>query len=155
MGRVAFGLGEASITRLISVEIDRGGYMKYTRKAWVLLFAIFLILSSLVVTVSAQNRRSVRRPVIIRHYGWHDPWFSRNWWWNDPYWSDPYLREQREAYYKNKAVKDANKKLNKDKEKFRADGVITAKEQEKLDKRARDYSKAVEKLDKFNRDSSE
>jgi len=62
------------------------------------------------------------------------------------------LSVQREKYYKEKAVRDASRKLAKDTAKYQADGVLTAKEQEKLMKKRRDYEKAMAKLNKFNRD---
>jgi hypothetical protein len=65
---------------------------------------------------------------------------------------DPYLRAQRDKYYKEKAVRDASRKLAKDSAKYQADGVLTAKEQEKLMKKRHDYEKAVANLNKFNRE---
>ena len=129
--------------------------MRYIKRLGLISFALFLLLSGMVVSAEAQNRgRVVRRPIIVRHYGWRNPfWYSRGWMWNDPYYYDPYLREQRDRYYKEKAVKDASKKLDKDQAKYASDGVVTAKEREKLDKRQRDYSKAMDKLNKFNEDS--
>ena len=127
--------------------------MRYIKKLGLIAFSLFLLLGGLVISGDAQNRRVVRRPVFIRHYHYRDPfWASRNWWYTDPYWSDPYLREQRERYYKEKAVKDANKKLSKDKAKYAEDGVLTAKEREKLEKRNRDYNKAIRKLNEYNDD---
>lgn len=128
--------------------------MRYIKRFGLISFALFLLLGGMVVSGEAQNRRVVRRPVIVRHYAWRDPfWYSRNWLFNDPYWYDPYLREQRDRYYKEKAVKDASKKLSKDQAKYNADGVLTDKEREKLDKRQRDYARAVNKLDEFNDDT--
>jgi hypothetical protein len=130
--------------------------MGYTRRISIALFALFLFLSAAAVSSSAQtrlSRRVVYRPYVVRHYGWYDPFWSRSSWWGyDPYWSDPYLMEMRERYYKEQAVRDARKKLAKDRAKFREDGVLTAKEREKLDKHNRDYYKAVQKLNKFYRE---
>ena len=131
--------------------------MRY-RKIAIFSLVLTFLLGVYVASAEAQRRvYVVRRPVVVRHY-WGDPfWGSRYGWYNDPfydpYFYDPYLRLQREKYYKEKAVKDASKKLQKDRQKYAADGVIDAKEQEKLYKRQRDYAKAVEKLNKFNNDN--
>ena len=127
--------------------------MRYTTKIGVLFFAIFLFAGIMAENTFGQRRGYVRRPIIVRHYGYDPFWQPYGWWGNDPYFNDPYLYHQREKYYKEKAVKDARRKLSEDREKYGSDGVITAKEQEKLDKRARDYNKAVNKLDDFRRDS--
>ena len=104
-----------------------------------------------VVSAQAQRRAYYRRPVIVRSYwGWgRGGWFGGPGWY-DPYFYDPYLWERRERYYKQKNVRDSRRKLRSDREKYSADGVITPKEREKLDKRERSYDKAVDKLRKFN-----
>jgi len=127
--------------------------MRYVKRLTLLISAMIVLFGATAMDVSAQRRGVVvvRRPVIVRSH-WGSP-FWHGWGWNDPYLYDPYLREQRDRYYKEKAVKDASKKLDKDKAKYTADGVLTDKEREKLDKRNRDYNKAVEKLSDFNRDT--
>ena len=129
--------------------------MRYAKRFVIFLFALFLLLSTYVVSVSAQGRRTVRVPVVIRNYVYRDPfWYSRNSWFDiDPYWSDPFLREQRERYYLEDAVRDAQTKLAKDTEKFLEDGYITAKEREKMIKNHEKYAKAVRKLDELYRDN--
>ena len=107
-----------------------------------LLFAIMMLLGAFVVASSAQTRH-YRRPVIIRHY---DPFWRGTLW--DPYWGyrDPFYWQMREDYYERKAVSDSQKKLAKDREKFYADGYLSAKEAEKLAKDQQKYNKAVSKL---------
>ena len=128
---------------------------KYTRRLGAFLSVLIFILGVMAVSASAQSRtrRIHHRPVIIRHYWGFDP-FWRSSWYYDPYMYDPFLREQRDRYYKEKAVRDARKKLDKDRAKYESDGVLTAKEAEKLMKRRHDYEKAVSKLNEFNRDRS-
>jgi hypothetical protein len=91
----------------------------------------------------------VHRPIwhggFYRPYGFYDPFY-------DPYFYDPYLRAQREKYYLQREVKDKRKDLAKHQEKYRADGYISPKEQEKLMKDRQKYAKAIEKLNKYNRD---
>lgn len=127
--------------------------MRYIKRFALLISAMIVLFGATAMDISAQRRGVVvvRRPVFVRSH-WGNP-FWNGWGWNDPYLYDPYLREQRDRYYKEKAVKDASKKLDKDKAKYTADGVLTDKEREKLDKRNRDYNKAVEKLNDFNRDT--
>jgi hypothetical protein len=127
--------------------------MRRAKKIAILSLVVLFMMAIYVPTADAQ-RRYYRRPIIVRQY-YVDPfWASRNWWYNDPYFYDPYLRERRERYEREKDVRDARRKLSQDREKYGSDGVITAKEAEKLAKRERDYARAVEKLDKFNRDHS-
>ena len=125
--------------------------MKYTKRFGIISVLVFL-LGIMAVDAPAQNRRVIRvyRPAYERPYWGYDPFWHSGWY--DPYLYDPYLREQRDKYYKEKTVRDASKKLAKDQAKYRADGVITAKEQEKLMKKRQDYDKAVAKLNKFNRE---
>ncbi|HEV7700384.1 MAG TPA: hypothetical protein VGO43_09165 [Pyrinomonadaceae bacterium] len=109
------------------------------------------------ITASAQRRGyRVSRPVIIRsHWGWNNGFWGRGWGYDpfyDPYFYDPYLREQRDRYYKQKDVSDARKKVAKNREKYLKDGYIDPKEQEKLMDDQRKYAEKVAKLDKFNRD---
>ena len=128
-------------------------FMRYTKRIGLFVSALLLMLGTFVVSSSAQIRgRVIYRPVIVhRHWGFDPFWRSSVWY--DPYWSDPYVAHEREKYYREEAVKDARKDLAKHREKYSADGVITAKEQEKLDKEARKYSKAMQKLNEFRSDS--
>jgi hypothetical protein len=157
-------VGEHFAARAREVDAPKqGGFMRSTKKLAIVFSVIFLFLGGLVVTSEAQTRggRRViyRRPVVVGSY-WGSPWYGRSWYgggfydpFYDPYLNDPYLRAQRDRWYKEKDVKDAAKKLREDSEKYRKDGVLTAKEQEKLMKRRQDYAKKVEKLNKFNRDN--
>jgi len=126
--------------------------MRYTKRFGILTAIFIFILGIMAMNASAQTRRVVRvyRPAYVHHYWGYDPFWGSGWY--DPYMYDPYLRAQRDKYYKEKAVRDASRKLAKDSAKYRADGVLTAKEQEKLMKKHRDYEKAVANLNKFNRE---
>lgn len=128
--------------------------MRYTKRFAIILSTVFIFLSGLAISAEAQSNSSmkVRRPIIIRNYWVHNPWYSRWGWydrWNDPYFYDPYLRVQRERYYKEKDVREARKDLREDQEKYAKDGVITAKEREKLMKRERKLSERIAKLNEF------
>jgi hypothetical protein len=128
--------------------------MKYAKRFGIIISVLIFVFSIMAMNVSAQTRRVIRvhHPVHVHRYWRYDPFWSSSLWGYDPYFYDPYLRDQRDKYYKEKAVRDASKKLSKDRTKYQSDGVITAKEQEKLMKRRHDYEKAVAKLNKFNRD---
>jgi hypothetical protein len=132
----------------------QGGYMRNAKRFVVLLFAFLMVSTLYVASTPAQTRKVVRKPVIVRHYVWRDPfWYSRNWWWNnDPYFYDPYLRLRRERYELEKDVAEERKDLREDREKYLRDGVIDAKEQEKLFKQQQKVDKAIAKLNNFNRD---
>ena len=124
--------------------------MKYAKRLGIILSA-FLFLGSIgVISGSAQTRIIVTRPIAVRpHWGWgYDPFWRINSWRYDPFY-DPYYWAQREKYHYEQSVKDAQKKLNKDRVKYREDGFIDAKEQEKLDKDVRKYNEAVEKLRQY------
>ena len=125
--------------------------MSYIKRLGIISAVFIFLFGIAAMNAAAQTRRVVRvyRPVYVhRHWG-YDPFWNWNY---DPYMYDPYLSMQREKYYKEKAVRDAGRKLEKDRAKYQSDGVLTAKEQEKLMKKRRDYEKAVAKLNKFNRD---
>lgn len=133
--------------------------MRYTKKIAIFTLLLTFFVGMYVASAEAQTNtnKRIRRPIIVRNYYYRDPfWSSRYWGYDpfyDPYFYDPYLRAQRDRYYKQKDVKDKAKKLREDREKYARDGVIDAKEQEKLLKRQRDYAKAVNKLNEFNRDN--
>jgi hypothetical protein len=121
--------------------------MRYlTRFALIISSLIVFFGAAAVTTADAQKRHIHRRPIIIRHY---DPFWRGTLW--DPWWpygqyNDPYYWERRERYYDRKDVRDAEKKLRKDREKALKDGVIDAKEAEKLAKDQRKYNEEVADL---------
>jgi hypothetical protein len=127
--------------------------MRITKALLLTALSLVFVAGVYVSDAPAQRRVYYTRPFVTRPYLWARPaWSSAYWGWNDPYSYDPYYREQRERYYKQKDVKDSAKKLRKDREKYVSDGVLTAKEEEKLAKRQRDYNKAVQKLNEFESD---
>ena len=71
---------------------------------------------------------------------------------NDPYYYDPYLRAQRDRYYKERDVRDKRKDLAEDREEYNADGYLTPKEQKKLAKAERKYQEAVADLRDYDSD---
>lgn len=134
--------------------------MKYTRNLLTIAFAIVLLIGSTVVSTSAQTRRGtvrvIRRPVVVRPYYGYSNWYWRNRYFYDPFYSDfyfydPYLNAQRQRYYLQQELSGNERELAKHLEKYRADGVITAKEQKELDDDYKDVAKSKRKLADFNR----
>ena len=132
--------------------------MKNTKTLLTIAFAIVLLFGAAVISASAQRRvvRVVRQPVVVSPYYGYNLYWNR---WNrfydpfyrDLYFSDPYLEVQRQKYYLQQELKGNQRELAKHLEKYRADGVITAKEREELDDDYRDVAKAKRKLAEFNR----
>jgi hypothetical protein len=118
--------------------------MKYLKRFGLFLSAIILSFSAFAISSSAQTRTVYYyRPVFVHrpflYSRLYDPFY-------DPLYYDPYLSYQREKYYKEKDVRDAQKKLNENMEKYGANSEKTIKAQEK-------YAKAVRRLNEFNSDS--
>jgi hypothetical protein len=126
--------------------------MKFGKKFLTIIFAMFLLAVGLTYEASAQ-RRVVRRPVIVRTYIYRDPfWRSRYY---DPFYSSyyrsPYMRYQEERYRLQRELTGNQRELSEHLRKYRADGVITAKEQRELDDDYRDVRRSRERLRTFGR----
>ena len=137
--------------------------MRSVKRFGIIASIIFVFLSGLAITqADAQTRRGrVVRPVIVRPIIYRDPfWFYRY----DPFYSDFYYRARyetpREKYEREKFKRESKvdkelREYNKEKEKAMRDGVVTAKENEKVIKKRRDYEKAVSELESFRRSFSD
>ena len=137
--------------------------MKYIKGIILILAALFIFGGFSANNVSAQRRVQIAtttsQPVVVHRVyfrRYYDPFWRGTLWdpyygMYDPYLYDPYLRAQRDKYYKEKAVRDSRRNLAKSREKYAADGYLTPKEREKLAKKQRHYAKAVSSLAKFNR----
>lgn len=130
--------------------------------------AVTFLTGMLVFSAPAQTRvtrvhRTSSQPTVVRRVYYYpryrryvDP-FWRGTLWDpyyysyDPYFYDPYLRTQRDKYYKEKAVRDARRDLAKSREKYGSDGYLTPKEREKLAKKQRKLNDKVASLNKFYR----
>ena len=117
--------------------------MKYLKRLGLILSAIILSVSAFAISSSAQTRHVVVRPIVV-----HRPFFYSRFYdpFYDPFYYDPYLSYRREKYYKEKDVRDAEKKAAKQSAKYGANSEKAIKAQEK-------YSKAVRKLNEFNNNS--
>lgn len=131
--------------------------MKYTGKILTLAFAMVLLIGSAAIATQAQRRtggtRVIVRPSIVRpYYGYRRYWNRRyNPFYSSLYFYDPYLEAQRQRNYLQNELNGNQKELRKHLEKYRADGVITAKEQEELNDDYRDIERAKRNLAAFDR----
>ena len=131
--------------------------MKYSGKLLTLFFAAFLLIGTAVISTPAQRRgvvRVYRRPVVVRPY-YYSPLSYWDYWGNpyygDPYFYDPYLNARRQRFYLQEELNGNRRELSKHLEKYRADGVLTAKERRELDDDYRDVERATRKLREFDR----
>jgi hypothetical protein len=144
--------------------------MKYGRKILTLFFAMFMIAGGLVVSAEAQRRggvtvtRSVNRPVVVRrYYRTYDPFYRSRYWGSpyysgfgysgfyDPYYYSPYLQYKDQQVRLAQELAGNRRELNEHLRKYRADGVITAKEQRELDDDYKDVRNSEARLRQFNR----
>jgi predicted lipid-binding transport protein (Tim44 family) len=132
--------------------------MKYGKRFLTILFAMFMFTGALVVSAQAQGRVIVRRPVVVQRV-YRPYWGARNWgygrYYYDPFYADlyksPYERYLEERYYAQRELAGNQKELAKHRQKYSADGVITAKEQKELNDDVKDVQKAQRRLAELNR----
>jgi hypothetical protein len=124
--------------------------MRYGKKFLTIAFAMFMLSAGLVYEATAQSRtRVVRRPVIVRSYVYRDPfWRSRYYGYYDPFY-DSYLREQERRYYLERELEGNRRELAEHQRKYRADGVITAKERRELEDDYSDVARAMQNLRRY------
>jgi hypothetical protein len=130
--------------------------MKLRNKFLTIAFAMFLLGVGFVYESSAQTRRViVRRPVVVRNYVYRNPYLYSRYYYDpfyDPYYYSPYLRYQDQKYRLQSELAGNRRELSEHLQKYRADGVITAKEQRELDDDYRDVARATRELRSFTRD---
>lgn len=147
--------------------------MNYIRRIGLISLALMFFVSILTISSSAQVRGRVsvgvgggaraipQRRVIIRRnpyyyngfYGrgfynrgfWGDPFWGSSFY-NDPYYTNPRLRALADQAYRQERVRNSRKDIRKYTEKIKKDGQVTAKEQEKLAKKYREYEERVQDL---------
>jgi hypothetical protein len=110
------------------------------------MFAGFFVFSA--QDVSAQTRtRVIYRPVRV-----YRPFLS-SWYYNDPfynpYYYDPYLQARRDRYYAEQRVARERRDMAEHKEKYYADGVITAKERAQMIDDQRQLANAINDLNRY------
>ena len=130
--------------------------MKNGKKFLTIVFAMFMLAVGFTYEASAQRRVVIRRPVIVRSYVYRDPfWRSRYYGYGSPYYDSfyqsPYQRYQEERYYAERDLAGNQRELAEHQRKYRADGVITAKEARELEDDIKDVRKSQARLRSFGR----
>ena len=137
--------------------------MTFSRKFLTLIFAMFMLAGGLVVSAEAQTRggvtvtRTTTRPVVVRRY-YRSPYYgSRNWGYSryydpfyDPHYYSPYLQYQDQKIRLQQDLAGNRRELAQHLSKYRADGVITAKEQRELEDDRKDVRNSELRLRQFN-----
>ena len=133
--------------------------MKFRRIILTTAFALMMMAGGLVIEAEAQRRVvTVRRPVIVRNYVYHDPfWRTRYYGYSsfyNPYYYgyySPYLAYQEQRYYLQRELAGNQRELAKHQRKYRADGVITPKERRELEDDIKDVRQSTQRLRQFSR----
>ena len=136
--------------------------MRIRSKFLSLIFAMFVVIGGLAVSsASAQSRGSgttAQRPIVVRTVVYRRPYYNRYWRsrfydpFYDSYYYSPYLRVKDQEYRLRSELAGNRRELQKHLEKYRADGVITAKEQRELDDDYKDVANSERKLRAFSRE---
>jgi hypothetical protein len=135
-------------------NLDKEVIMKSRRKILTIGLAMLMLSAGFVHEASGQVRRVIRRPVIVRQYVYRDPfWRARYYdpYYYDPYYYSPYLSYQDQKYRAEQEVAGNRRELNEHLRKYRADGVITAKEQRELNDDYKDVRESTLRLRNFSR----
>jgi hypothetical protein len=130
--------------------------MRLRSKLLSLVFAMFVIVGGLAVSsASAQTRTTVQRPIVVRTVVYRRPYYNRYWGsrFYDPFYSSyyysPYLRVKDQEYSLRSELAGNRRELQQHLEKYRADGVITAKEERELADDRKDVANSEYKLRRF------
>lgn len=129
--------------------------MNFTKKLLAFAFAAVFLTALATIDVSAQRRgngRVIKRPVIVRQYYYVRP--DPFWYWNyygDPFYYDPYYSLRQRQYSLERELRGNREELRKHLEKYKSDGVLTAKERKELEDDYRDVERAERALNEFNR----
>lgn len=134
--------------------------MNYKKTIFSLVFGGLMIGSGFVLDASAQRtsgasvQKITKRPVTVRRVYYRDPfWRSRHWGYGyyDPFWGSPYMYDSRSRKERLQDELAENRQdLRKKAEKYRKDGVISEKEQKKLNDKQEDIRELQMKLSDYN-----
>ena len=130
--------------------------MKNGKRFLTIFFAMFMLVGGFTYEASAQRRVVIRRPVVVRSYVYRDPfWRSHYYGYGSPYYDSfylsPYQRYQEERYYAERELAGNQRELAEHQRKYRADGVITAKEARELEDDIKDVRKSQARLRNYSR----
>ena len=136
--------------------------MRLRSKFLSLIFAAFVVVGGLAVSSASAQTRSggttVQRPIVVRTVVYRRPYYNRFWRnrfydpFYDSYYSSPYLRVKDREYSLRSELAGNRRELAQHLEKYRADGVITSKEQRELDDDYKDVANSERKLRAFTRE---
>jgi hypothetical protein len=132
--------------------------MNYKKKIFALVFGGLMLGSGMVLDASAQRtsgasvQKITKRPIVVRRVYYRDPfWRSRHWGYGfyDPFWGPTaYDSRSRKERLQDELAED-RRDLRKNAEKYRKDGVISAKEQKKLNDKQEDIRELHLKLSDY------
>lgn len=139
--------------------------MRTKKKLLTLLFSMLVVSAGFVVTAEAQTGgvtvTRTSRPVVVRRVVYRDPfWRSRYWGrayydpFYDPYYYSPYLQLRDQEARLRQELAGNRRELAQHRSKYRADGVITDKEQRELADDRKDVANSERRLREFNRNYS-
>ena len=98
----------------------------------------------------------VRRPVVVRNYVYRDPFWRTRYYgyspfYNSYYYQSPYEQYQERMYYLRRELAGNQRELAEHQRKYRADGVITAKEARELADDIKDVRESTARLRSYSR----
>lgn len=144
--------------------------MRHEIRFLMIVFALFMFAGGLAIDASAQRRggqavvvRPIRRPVVHRRYIYRDPFWRTRYAWNpywgywgyyyyDSFWQSPYDYYLEQRYYLERELAGNRRELQKHQQEYRADGIITEKEQRELDDDYKDVQRSTQRLRQFLRE---
>ena len=137
--------------------------MRTRNKILTLTFTMLFVVAGFVLTTEAQTRggvtvtRTTSRPVAVRRVVYRDPfWRSRYWGrryydpFYDSYYSSPYLQYKDQETRLRQELAGNRRELAQHLSKYRADGVITEKEQRELADDRKDVANSERRLREFS-----
>ena len=131
--------------------------MSLSKKFLTVAFAMFMLTVGLTYEASAQSRRVVvvQRPVVVRQYVNRDPFWRTRYYGYSPYYNNyyysPYQQFQEQRFYLQNDLAGNRRELAEHQRKYRADGVITAKERRELQDDIKDVRNSEARLRNFGR----
>jgi hypothetical protein len=130
--------------------------MKFRSLILTTAFALIMLAGGFITEASAQRRVVyVRRPVVVRNYVYRDPFWRYRYYGYSPfydsyYYQSPYEQYLERRYYLQRELAGNQRELAKHQRKYRADGVITAKEARELADDIKDVRESTARLRRYS-----
>jgi len=131
--------------------------MRFRRIIFTTAFALTMLAGGFISEAMAQRRVVyVRRPVVVRNYVYRDPFWRTRYYgyspfYNSYYYQSPYEQYQERMYYLRRELAGNQRELAEHQRKYRADGVITAKEARELADDIKDVRESTARLRSYSR----